>query len=216
MTGYAMQRNARSSLKVGILLLPLLLASGCQNYSLVDGTRVSVKDGCSVEPQRKWNKATRSTFGNSTRTEVWTADGEQLDMIAFFCGVRDGEPVFAARSTAPDGTTREEQEQPFIYRKGMSANEIMDLFESGLGKVTQSAILRTRDLRPAKLGGLDGFRFEISFSQTDEVDREGTVIGASSGDRLYLIFFEGTRLYHYGKYLPAVEAMINTAQLPQS
>jgi hypothetical protein len=211
-----MQTIARSILKLGVLFLPLLFAAGCQNYTLVDGTRVSVKDGCSVEPQQKWNRATRSTFGNPTRTEVWTADGERLDMVAFFCGIRDGEPMFAARGTAPDGTTREDQERPFLFHTGMSANEIMDLFEAGLGKVTQSAILRTHDLRPAMFGGLDGFRFEVSFSQKDEVDREGTVVGASSGGRLYMIFFEGTRLYHYRKYLPSVEAMINTARLPKS
>ena len=63
-----------------------------------------------------------------------------------------------------------------------------------------------------KIGGVDGFRFEVNFVQKDEVDHEGTVIGAIKDDRLYLIFFEGDRLYHYGKYLPTIEAMARTAQ----
>jgi hypothetical protein len=164
----------------------------------------------------KWSKASRSTFGNPTRTEVWTADGESLDMVAIFCGVRDGEAIFTARATATDGTTKEQQEEPFKFQSAMTANEVMDLFESGLGKVTQSSIVRAHDLRPEKVSGFDGFRFEISFVQKDDVDREGTVIATIANDKLYLFFFEGTRLYHYSKYLPTVEAMFRSVQIPKT
>lgn len=197
---------------IGTAYLLVLMLAGCQTYTLIDGYPVTIKGACTVNPQTKWSKATHVSFGNPDRTEVWTMDGENLDMAAFFCGIRDGEAVFTANSTSPDGMTKEQQEEPFKFRKDMTANEVMDLFEAGLGKALQSAIVHSRDLRPVKVGGVDGFRFEVSFVQKDEVDHEGTAIGAIKDDRLYLIFFEGDRLYHYGKYLPTIEVMIRTAK----
>lgn len=207
-----MRNNRFFPAALGISCAILALA-GCANYSLVDGSRVTIKEACTVEPQLKWSKATNATFGNPTRTEVWTQDGENLDMIAFFCGIHDKEAVFTARSTGPNGETKEQQEAPFLFHAGMTANDVMDLFEAGLGKTLQSPLVRTHDLRPYKVGGIDGFRFEVSFVQKDEVDHEGTVIGAIKNDRLHLIFFEGDRLYHYGKYLPTVETLVRSAQL---
>ena len=67
--------------------LVVLFLGGCQTYTLIDGSSVTVKGACTVAPQTKWSKASRIGFGNPDRTEVWTMDGENLDMAAFFCGV---------------------------------------------------------------------------------------------------------------------------------
>jgi len=99
------------------------------------------------------------------------------------------------------------------FRSGMTPNEIMDLFTGTFATATGSAVVQARDLRPATFGGTAGFRFEVSYTLKDDVDRELSAVGTVRDGKLYLIAFQGTKLYHYGKYLPEFEQIISTARL---
>jgi hypothetical protein len=102
------------------------------------------------------------------------------------------------------------------FRSAMTPSEVMDLFEAMLTRLTATAVAQTRGLRPAKLGDVDGFRFEIDYTLKDDVDRTLSAVGAVQDGKLYLIAFQGDKLYHYQKYLPEFEKIVGTAVLAHS
>lgn len=201
----------KAMLRRTVLLLPLAL-SACAHYTLVDPgpNGVPIKTGLEVYPHMRWSKVamTPNIDGlfndNSGRTEIWTVDGEHLDSLMFFAAVPDGQPLLMLAGNS--GT-------PPPFRSQMTPNEIMDLFTSTFSTATNSAVMQSRDLRPAKFGNADGFRFEVDFTLKDDVDRELSAVGTVKDGRLYLVAFQGTKLYHYGKYLPDFEQIVATAHL---
>jgi hypothetical protein len=192
---------------VAVLALALLVA-GCTQYSLVQPQRVTVKDALTVEPDIAWNKVNQQNISGSSQTEIWTADGPLLNSLTFFAGIEDGKPLFVRTAE------QEKKDKLPEFRSSMSPTDIMELVESTVAKITQSSLTKTRDLRPEKFAGKDGFRFEMNYVGKDEVDREGTAVGVVHQGRLYLIFYDGDRLYHYGLRRAQAEHIIQTARLP--
>jgi hypothetical protein len=135
--------------------------------------------------------------------ELWTQDGASLQYMFVFGGVPDGQALFKK--------FQDKSEFP-AFRAGMSAQEIMELVEATLGKMSASTLIQTRSLRPARFAGLDGFQFAVSYTAKDEIDREGIVAGAVKDGKLYLLLYAGSRLYHFGKYRPEVERMFESAR----
>jgi hypothetical protein len=201
--------SARRPLSV----LALLLLASCTYYSAVSPGPTAIKGMMTVQPGLTWAKVDRATpdnviFSNGGQVETWTIDGETLDSLVFFAGVADGAPLVELPSA--NGAPL----SPF--HSTMTANDVMDLFETMVTRVTGSAVARTRDLRPAKLGNADGFRFEIDYALKDDVDRTLSAVGAIRNGKLYLIAFQGSRLYHYQKYLPEFEKIVASATFSQS
>lgn len=187
----------------------VLMLAGCSAYSTVEPATMQIKNAFTVTPHIRWAKVSQRTpdavfIDQSGRTETWTIDGEKLDSITFFAGITDG-----ATLLTPPGN----KNHLAPFRSNMSASEIMDLFEAAFTSATRSAVARSHDLRPATLAGYEGFRFEISYALKDDVDRELSVVGAVRDGKLYLIAFQGTKLYHYGKYLPEFEQIVASARI---
>jgi hypothetical protein len=194
-------------------LLTLILLAGCSYYSAVSPGRTPIKGTMTVQPGLTWAKVDRPTpdnviFSENGQVETWTIDGETLDSVVFFAGVADGAPLMELPS---------DKGAPLSpFHSAMTANDVMDLFDTMVTRVTGSAVARTRDLRPAKLGDADGFRFEIDYALKDDVDRTLSAVGAVRNGKLYLIAFQGSRLYHYQKYLPEFEKIVASATFSQS
>ena len=191
----------------------VLVLAACAYYTAVPPGRVTVKGGLTVQSGTTWARVDRPTpdnviFAASGQVETWTIDGEPLDSIIFFAGIADGQPliVLAQEKGAPLAP----------FRSVMTPNDVMELFEAMLTKVTGTAIARSRDLRPAKLGNADGFRFEVDYTPKNEVDHTLSAVGAVAGGKLYLIAFQADKLYHYQKYLPEFEQIVASASLSRS
>jgi len=198
---------------IRIFSLSLLLAvtlTGCVQYVVVEPTRTTVQGALSVEPQIAWNRANNTGNPGAQGTEqglsaeVWTIDGPLLHAVTFFAGVSDGQALARARPGS-------EEKLP-VYKPDMTPNDVMELLEATIARVSSSPLIKSRDLRAAKLGGQDGFRFELTYTLKDEVEREATAVGAIRNGKLYMILYQGTKLFHYGKYLPQVERMIDSAK----
>jgi hypothetical protein len=69
---------------------------------------------------------------------------------------------------------------------------------------------RTRDLRPAKFGPDDGFRFNYSFTRGNGLEWEGFAVGIVRNKRLYLALFRAVRVHFYERDREAVERMVGT------
>jgi hypothetical protein len=192
---------------IAVIALAMLLA-GCTQYALVPPQqRITVKDAFSVEPDIAWNKINEQSVTGPGPTETWTADGQMLNALTFFAGIEDGSPLF--RQTAE----QEKRDKLPAFRSNMNSTDVMELVEATYAKIVQTTLTKTRELRPVKFAGTDGFRFEMSLVGKDEVDREATAIGTVRNGRLYLIFYQGARLHHYGLRQAQAERIIQTAKI---
>src|SRR3546814_12950915 len=81
----------------------------------------------------------------------------------------------------------------------MTSSEVVELWEATMTKVFKTTLAEGKNVQPVKFAGMDGFRFDFNYVPKDEVDRKGVGFGAVKDGRLYLIFFSGTKLYHYGQ-----------------
>jgi hypothetical protein len=193
-------------------LLLLLDVTSCAPYWSIAPKRVAVQDDIIVEPGESWARAWVTPFDGwafwfPAPVERWTIDGERLDLLTFYVGVPDGQPLIRI----PD--VKEKSLPPF--RQSMSPPEILDLFEAAIAKADSTAVVEGRNLRPAKFGDADGFRFEMSLTPPDDIDRELAAVGAVHDGKLYLVTFEGTRLYHFARHLPEFERIIATVRFAE-
>lgn len=180
------------------LTLPLLLLAGCGGYGMVAPGQVSL-GAMSVEPVSAWNKPGGKTGGRV----VWTQQGIYLDRITFIDGIRDGKPLFAFGKRAEFG----------LFRAAMLPNEVMELTESSLAKLHNSALVETGGLRPAPFGGAPGFRFDYHYVSAMDVPMKGLAAGAVVEGRLYLILYEAPETHYFEAGLPEAEAVIQSVSL---
>jgi hypothetical protein len=187
--------------RILIVVTALVLAS-CAQWTAVGPGRTPVAGGkISVEPSIAWNK--RNLFGQNDGVEIWTQHGPVLDELCFYAAVAPGQPIFG-------GPKKDENPK---FQKGMTAVDVMDLYMASLEKVASARAIQPRGLSPARFAGSDGFRFQIGYALKDDVDRELTAIGTIRDDKLYLIVWEGTRLYHYQRNLAEFEKIAASAQI---
>jgi hypothetical protein len=193
---------------IAVIALALLVGA-CTQYALVQPQRVTVKGALSVEPDSAWNRINQNDISGRSDTEVWTADGPLLNTLTFFAGIEDSKPLFVQTAE------QEKRDKLPIFRSTMSPSEVMELVEATYAKMSQSSLTKTRELRPDTFVGKDGFRFDMSYVGKDEVDREATAVGTVHQGRLYMIVYQGTRLYHHSLRRQQVERIIQTARLPE-
>jgi len=188
-----------------LALLVALAVAGCLPYGGVTPRRTTVEGEISVEPSLAWSRINPTPFDGwdfflPGRVERWTIDGERLDTLTFIVGVPSGEPLFKVEGE------KDRNQAKFDAR--MTPSEIMDLFVAGLAKSSRTSLVEGRELRPVKLGGIDGFRFELSYELSDEIDRELSAAGAVHDGKLTILAYQGAKLYHYGLYLPEFERIL--------
>lgn len=179
-----------------------LLPAACAQYTLVGPGRTTAPGGVSVEPGVAWNRASGSA------PEVWTMDGMLLDEVIFLGGVPDGRPLALMGGASRDNLA------PF--RSTMTANEVMDLYEASWSSLAKTSVTETSNLRPAKLGGVDGFRFDARYTGANEVETQASVVGAVQGGKLYLIIYQGARLHYFAAHLPDFERLVQSIRLPSA
>jgi hypothetical protein len=187
-----------------LAVLAALLPAACMQYTAIGPGRTTVDGGVSIEPSIAWNRASGTTTGAST--ETWTLDGQLLDTVTILGGVADGAPLALLRGVSV------EKLAPF--RSTMTPNEIMDLYEASWSSLAKTSVTRTSNLRPAKLGGVDGFRFDASYTGVNEVASDVAAVGAVRNGKLYLIIYRGTHLHYFPTHLPDFERLVESVRLP--
>lgn len=179
------------------MLAGLLALAACAPYSLIPAEPTSVAN-FQVDVGSPWNKVNRLRIDSSAPVAYWTSDGPALDSILFIGGVKSGQPIVTINRSDDD-------KDKLLFRDTMTSAEIVELWEATVAKVFNTTLAEGKNVQPARFAGVDGFRFDFTYVPKDEVDRKGTGYGAVKDGRLYLIFFSGTKLYHFG--LREAEAM---------
>jgi len=90
------------------------------------------------------------------------------------------------------------------FKGDMTPIDVMELVQATY-QLQANAQTDGRDVRPVKIGGRDGFRFDMSVVGRDEVEREATALGWIKDKKLNLIIYSGAKLHYYPKYQPSVE-----------
>ncbi len=182
-----------------------LLIVGCARYEMVGPGRTTIDNQMSVDPQIAWTRLNTQSLAPKTPAQGWTVDGFSLDQLLFYPGIADNQPLI--RQVAG-------QEKLPVFKKDMTAPEIMELLEATVTRSSRSTLTETHNLRPADFGGVPGFRFEMNFTLRDELPRKAVVVGTVKDDKLYMIAYQAPRIYYYEKYADIVERIIASVQFP--
>lgn len=183
----------------GFLLALVPLLASCFAMVRVGPGTVTVRDALSVTSDGGWN---RIDLPGRAAGESWTSDGLTLDLLTFFVGLKEGEPL----APAPRGSAR----KPALFRASMLANEIVELFEEAATQ--DGSTFKLERLAPAPFAGAQGFRFEFSMlRKSDDVALRGIAWGAVVKERLYLVAFRAPRLHFFAKHAPRAEATARSA-----
>jgi hypothetical protein len=178
--------------------LVLLLLAGCASVARVDGS-FTVGEALELSTDGRWNRID-PPGSEADADEVWTAEGVTLDMILFYVGVADGEPL-----------GRQGGAEAPIFRAGMLPHDVVELYEATLSR--DGARFALERLAPARFGGADGFLFEHTTTPRAGARLRGRAYGALVDGRLYLMSYSAPEAHFYAKHLPAVEALAASARI---
>ncbi|MBM3560276.1 MAG: hypothetical protein FJX53_10465 [Alphaproteobacteria bacterium] len=189
------------------LLLTAVLLAGCAAYVLVPPGRTTVGEGLSVEAPSAWSRVAGEDW-----PIVWTHDGIFLDALWFMPGIRDGQTLIRASALSSDAEEGTKKGTVPVFRKDMSATEIMELFDATMVRALNTSLASASNLQPVTFARLPGFRFEYRFTRQDRVERMGVATGAVRDGRLYLIFHFGSAIYHLERDRAEGEAIVASAR----
>jgi hypothetical protein len=180
--------------------------SGFSAYALVPVRQVSVGDGSlTVAAPQPWNRHRSQLFEDIREVEDWTLNGPILDSMSFVTGLKSGRSLIRQRKKA-------DQQVP-AFRSDMTPPEIAAMVES-LYRVRGGAVdFRTLSLKPRPFLGTNGFEIDYTHLDDDELWRNGRVVGAVIGGRLYMILLDAARSHYYAATLPDFEAVVASARL---
>lgn len=139
----------------------------------------------------------------SSRQETWTIDGTALNQLRIIRHIKPREHVFLL------GKERKNQPQRPWFKPGARPDELQDLLLAALREQGWSEV-DAEGLRPAKLGGTDGLRFEFRMAQGNGLRYSGMAAIAESNGLLTLVYWQAPAEYYYGRDAAAVSALIDS------
>jgi hypothetical protein len=188
-----------------LALPPVIALAGCGGMpgqpTLIGTTRQTV-NGISVEPQIAWTRLPAMVVGGREPGEIWTVDGPLLDQLRFYGGVQPGAGL---------GVQAQGASLP-VFRAGMSTSELAELVTDTVAARGNSGVEMVA-LAPARFAELDGFLLDYRFRNPRGLELRGRARGAVRGDRLYLIVFEAAADHYFPRHAPAVDRLMQSAQI---
>jgi hypothetical protein len=180
-------------------LLALALLTACAVWKAVPESRLAMGDLYTVQTGNPWNARREGS------RVYWTIDGEGLQEVIFFNGIRDGEALFA------EGwfTSQTEREKRHRFGAGMDYFALSELVTNSWSGANWQAV-EARGLRPAPFGPYEGFRLDLSMRSPAGLDYQGLAAGTVQKGRLYLVVYTAARIHSYQTHLPDVEELLQS------
>lgn len=185
--------------RYAVLIALLTLAGGCAQWELVRPVRVSVGGLYSVQPDTSWN---RLVVGH---TEIWTLDGVLLQEIRFLRGLKEGDKFL------PSPMFSEKYEKMPSYKEGMTPIEVVEFVVASLSQAGMAKV-ETTNLSPAMVGGISGFRFDLTFALEAGLEKRGFAYGFLRDRKLHLILYTAARLHFYDRDAERAENLVRSIQ----
>jgi hypothetical protein len=178
---------------------------GYNAYRLIQPREHEVARTMRVTPTMRWNRAPRGLY-DLPREENWTLHGATLDGLTFIGGLEDGRPLVRWQR-------RQDIRQVPNFRADMSPPEIASMIESFYRIRAGSVSFTMTGLQPRTFLGQPGFQFDYEHLGGNELARQGRVVGAVIGRRLYMILFDAPKSHYFNAILPEVERIAESARL---
>ncbi len=187
-------RNALVALATALMLAAC--ATGSSTSRLV--TPGEVRAGKLVlNSEMEWTRAT------SNRSQLWTIDGELLNLLYLIHTVKEGDYIFLGQ--------RESKRRPDApyYHKGMREDELRDLVADGLLSAGFVGVTPS-NLRPATFGTHAGLRFDVDLQTSEGLQYQGLVAMFEHDKGLALAIFIAPREYYFPRDGAKVSRMFDT------
>ena len=191
----------------GLAALLILAACGGRPTVVDAGKTVVLGDTVRVQPQTSWNREETGLL------ETWMVVGKDWDKVEFLQGGSDGDHLVSSSSYGYMSARARRGSSFPAFREGMTGLEIHDLYVASLSKIGVTGI-STRDVRPWRVDGHPGFRFEFTHNGDDGRERAGFTVGFVLNGKLWLITYTSGSLTSYEVYRDRVEALIASVKLP--
>lgn len=182
------------------LLCCALLAGCAAPFTRVEQARTTVRERMEVDAVGDWN---RYTPPGSRHREIWTRHGMPLDVLVFFTGVADGDPL-------NDAAARNDKLPRF--RASMTPEDVVALTENLIAGNGGHFELQT--LEPHTVAGRPGFGFDFHCTQRgEEIERAGSARGVIADERLWLMIYAAPRGRYVDEGRPDALRVMDSLQL---
>jgi hypothetical protein len=178
---------------------------GFNRFTLVEPRDRDVARTMRVTPTVRWNRLPRSVY-EIPREENWTLHGVTLDSLTFIGGLENGRPLVRWQ-------LRQDIRQVPNFRADMTPPEIASMIESFYRIRAGAVSFNMTGLQPRTFLGHPGFQFDYEHLGGNELTRQGRVVGAVIGQRLYMILFDAPKSHFFGSIIPEVERIVASARL---
>jgi hypothetical protein len=178
---------------------------GFNRFTLIQPREHEVARTMRVTPTIRWNRVPR-TVTEIPREENWTLHGITLDSLTFIGGLENGRPLVRWQR-------RSDIRQVPNFRADMTPPEIASMIESFYRIRAGSLSFNMTGLQPRSFLGQPGFQFDYDHVGGNELNRQGRVVGAVIGQRLYMILFDAPKSHFFPTIIPEVERIIDSARL---
>ncbi|HEX9933343.1 MAG TPA: hypothetical protein VGB08_10925 [Allosphingosinicella sp.] len=178
---------------------------GFNRITLVEPREREVAHTMRVTPSIRWNRLPRMA-NEISREENWTLHGVTLDGLTFIGGLEHGRPLVRWQR-------RSDIRQVPNFRSDMTPPEIASMIESFYRIRAGSLSFNMTGLQPRTFLGQPGFQFDYEHLGGNELHRQGRVVGAIIGRRLYMVLFDAPRDQFFPQIIPEVERIIDSARL---
>ncbi len=191
-------------------VVAVLAVAGCTGFQLIPAGKVVLQDQVTLETPLAWNGAAdRDIF-------LWTLDGPALQQMIFHVGIKDDKTLFdevnheAKEHWLMKLVGKERDLLTLKFKKSMTEFEIMDLFTATYTAIYEGQSVTADNLAPMDIGGNPGFRFDYAYAGKDEVRRRGFAAGTVVDDKLYLVHYQGSSIYHFDRNRGEAERIVNS------
>ena len=150
-----------------------------------------------LNSEMEWTRAT------SSRSQLWTIDGELLNLLYLIHTVKEGDYIFLGQ--------RESKRRPDApyYHKGMREDELRDLVADGLLNAGFVGV-SPKNLQPATFGTHAGLRFDLDLQTSEGLQYPGLVAMFEHDKGLALAIFIAPREYYFPRDGAKVSRMFDT------
>jgi hypothetical protein len=182
------------------ILVATILGACAGIKGVSPGMSFDAGDGVTVQSDVAW----ANVYGPGISGYLWTIDGFGLNEMRFLTAVAPGKPLMQVAGVKTDGLG--------TYSGDMLPNDVMEFVGNNLAKAGNLQ-LQTTALRPERFGSAMGFRFDLSFVNSDGLQMKGTALFAQRQGKLDLILFLAPAEFYYDHNLPVVERVFGSIRV---
>lgn len=179
-----------------------LALSACASFTLAPAGPFAA-GGSQVTLGRSWTDLNGPIWGLPKGVRLLTIDGPLLNRLYIADGLKAGEVLVRA--------TSKERPTP-AWRAGLSPNEQVEFVADSISAMDYQRV-ETSGLRPAKVAGADGMRFDITAKTPAGLEISGLAQIVETGDRLYLILYLAPSEHYFAATRAEAESIMDSARM---